>query len=164
MAARKAAKTKRFAHVLLHVPAHDRARIAVHQQGQIEEVASQQRNVCDVAHPELIDSIRRRRVEEQVGVIAQGVSAVCCPRLKRLRLDRHKSQMVHQPAYAPPTASLLACRQFFRDPPRPVASFVFPENVTNHRHEPLIVMLSLAKSMPPPGVIRRTTDAKRFAQ
>ena len=70
----------------------------------------------------------------------------------------------HQAPDTSPTTRLVASLQFDRDPPRAVSSPVFPEDGSNHWSQTVVFALPVAALVLSPGVVRRATYVKRFAQ
>ena len=130
----------------------------------VEEIAAEQGNVRDVSDPELVDSVRWWRIDQQVRTVAECVPAVGRTWLERPGLDGHQAHLCHQPADASPAARLVASRQLDGDPPRAITSAVFPEDAPNRGHQAVVFTPPRAEFVLPPGVIGGATRVEGFAQ
>ena len=116
----------------------------------------------DVADPDPVDGKRRLGVGEQVGTIAERVSAIGRLGAKGTGLNRYQTEPFHEPGDAYRSARFALCREFLGDPPGAVASPVFPEDALDQREQPEVFAQARSGVAFSALVIAAAIDAERF--
>src|SRR6185312_16300401 len=143
-----------------HRPADDVAREAVHDRRQVAESAATQRQVGNIADPKFIDPLGVFGFEQEVGTIAEGMSAGRGFGHERAWLDRAQTLGFQDFGDSFGAANDPGIGQLLGDPPGAVAALVTPEDGPDRFSERGGFLLARRRLATEPGVVGGATNVE----